>query len=202
MRFTALLLTFSLLGACSVLPTAEPTDVYLLPRGDQAPASTGAPFAGSIRIVKPQASQTLDSTNIAVAPKGALLSTYKGARWSDPSPALLRNRLLDVFQSDGRIAALSSDDDNLRADFELGGVLQAFQSQYTAKGVEIVVRFDARLVDSRQKIIASKRFEIHQPAAGTDVPSVVAAFGKASDLLGSQLLGWSLEQARLQPKNQ
>lgn len=202
MRLIALLLTFGLLGACSVLPQAEPTDVYLLPRGEQQVASGGAPFSGSIRIVKPQASQTLDSTHIAVAPKGALLSTYKGARWSDPAPALLRNRLLDVFQSDGRIAALSSDDDNLRADFELGGVLQAFQSQYTAQGIEVLVRFDARLVDSRQKIIASKRFEIHQPAAGTDVPSVVAAFGKASDLLGSQLLGWSLEQARLQPKNQ
>ena len=43
---------------------------------------------------------------------------------------LLRNRLLDGFQRDGRVTLLSTDDSNFQADLELGGSLQAFQTEY------------------------------------------------------------------------
>ena len=59
-----------------------------------------------------------------------MISSYKGARWSDPVPLLVRNRLLDGFQRDGRVQRLSADDSNLQADYELSGELQAFQSEY------------------------------------------------------------------------
>jgi ABC-type uncharacterized transport system, auxiliary component len=59
-----------------------------------------------------------------------VISSYKGARWSDPVPLLVRNRLLDGFQRDGRVQRLSADDSNLQADYELSGELQAFQSEY------------------------------------------------------------------------
>lgn len=196
-----------MLSACSILPQAEPTDVYMLPRVAASTASVpGAAFAGSLRIVKPQTNQILDTPRIAVTPKGALIAAYHGARWSDPAPSLLRNRLLDIFQSDGRIGALSSDDSNLHTDFELGGNLQAFQSQYVGQGVEVLIRFDARLVDNRQRIVASRRFEVHQPSQGVELAQVVNAFGQASDALGGQLLGWTMSQIQTaknpQAKNQ
>jgi cholesterol transport system auxiliary component len=84
---------------------------------------------------------------------------------------LLRNRLLDGFQRDGRVQRLSADDSNLQADYELGGELQAFQSEYRAGQVEVVIRYDARLVQGRsQRILASKRFEVRQPLADKQVP--------------------------------
>lgn len=196
----------SLSSACSILPQAEPADVYRLPSAHSmvaAPHSASMPW--SLRLNKPKASEALDSPKIAVVPQGDLISSYKGARWSDPAPVLLRNRMLDAFQRDGRVQLLSTDDSNLRADYELGGELQAFQSEYTAQGLQVVIRLDARLVrDSTQRILASRRFEVRQPVTDTQVPTVVAGFGRASDQLLAQVLEWTLAQAQLQaqPKNQ
>ena len=141
------------------------------------------------------ASRVVDSPRIAVVPDGNLISNYANSRWSDPAPVLLRNRLLDGFQRDGRVTLLSTDETNLQADYELGGQLQAFQSEYRGKSVEVVIRLDARLVRGRdQRIIASRRFEVRQPVNDAKVPAVVAAFGQAGDQLNKQVVDWVVSQ--------
>ncbi len=188
----------SLLAACSILPSSEPPQVYLLP-SQSAPASTAAAVNWSLRLNTPQASQALNSPRIAVLPAANEFSSYAGSRWSDPAPRLLRNHLLMAFQNDGRVRALSSDDDNLQADLQLGGELQAFQSEYHDGKVMVVIRLQARLIDSRQRILASQRFEVIQPVAGTAVPAVVSAFGQASDQLAAQVLQWVLTEGTAHP---
>ncbi|MBD8190860.1 membrane integrity-associated transporter subunit PqiC [Pseudomonas fluorescens] len=183
----------ALVSACSILPKADPSDVYRLA---SAQATTqGTPVSWSLRLSKPQTSEFLDSPRIAVVPNGDLISSYANSRWSDPAPVLLRNRLLDGFQRDGRVTLLSTDDTNLQADYELGGQLQAFQSEYRGSAVEVVIRLDARLVrGSDQRIIASRRFEVHQPVTDTKVPAVVAGFGLAADQLNKQVVDWVVQQ--------
>jgi cholesterol transport system auxiliary component len=176
-----------------------------LPAG--ASSSVGQPVEWSLRLARPKASEVLDSPRIAVVPQGDLISSYKGARWTDPAPVLWRNRLLDAFASDGRVRLLSTDDSNLQADFELGGELQAFQSEYRGQAIEVVIRLDARLVGEDQRIIAARRFEVRQRINDKLVPAVVAGFGKASDGLAAQVLQWTLQQgqqryAAVAPKNQ
>jgi len=103
------------------------------------------------------------------------------------------------------VQRLSADDSNLQADYELAGELQAFQSEYRPDGaVEVVIRYDARLVQGRsQRILASKRFEIRRPLADKQVAAVVAGFGAASDQLAGQVVAWTVAQAaQAQPKNQ
>jgi len=183
----------ALISACSILPKADPSDVYRLASAQAT--SQGTPVSWSLRVTKPQTSEFLDSPRIAVVPKGDLISSYANSRWSDPAPVLLRNRLLDGFQRDGRVTLLSSDDTNLQADYELGGQLQAFQSQYRGNAVEVVIRLDARLVrGSDQRILASRRFEVRQPVSDTQVPGVVAAFGQAGDQLNKQVVDWVVSQ--------
>ena len=183
----------ALVSACSILPKPDPSDVYRLAA---APATVqGTQVAWSLRVTKPQTSEFLDSPRIAVVPNGDLISSYANSRWSDPSPVLLRNRLLDGFQRDGRVTLLSTDDTNLQADYELGGQLQAFQSEYRGNAVEVVIRLDARLVrGSDQRIIASRRFEVRQPVSDTKVPAVVAGFGLAGDQLNKQVVEWVVQQ--------
>jgi len=203
LRLLALAAALSLTGACSILPQSEPVDIYRLPVNQASHSAT--PVDWSLRLNKPLASETLAGPRIAVIPQGDVLSSYKGARWSDPVPLLVRNRLLDGFQRDGRVQRLSADDSNLQADYELAGELQAFQSEYRAGGaVEVVIRYDARLVQGRnQRILASKRFEVRQPLADTQVSAVVAGFGAASDQLAGQVVNWTIGQgAQAQAKNQ
>lgn len=183
----------ALVSACSILPKADPSDVYRLVPAQTA--SQGTPVSWSLRVSKPQTSEFLDSPRIAVVPDGNLISSYANSRWSDPSPVLLRNRFMDGFQRDGRVTLLSTDETNLQADYELGGQLQAFQSEYRGGAVEVVIRLDARLVrGSDQRIIASRRFEIHQPVTDTKVPAVVAGFGLAGDQLNRQVVDWVVQQ--------
>ena len=191
-------MALALVSACSILPKPDPSDVYRL--ASAQPASQGTPVSWSLRVTKPQTSEFLDSPRIAVVPDGNLISNYANSRWSDPAPVLLRNRLLDGFQRDGRVTLLSTDETNLQADYELGGQLQAFQSVYRGKAVEVVIRLDARLVRGRdQRIIASRRFEVRQPVSDAKVPAVVAAFGQAGDQLNKQVVDWVVQQGNAAP---
>ena len=191
-------MALALVSACSILPKPDPSDVYRL--ASAQPASQGTPVSWSLRVTKPQTSEFLDSPRIAVVPDGNLISNYANSRWSDPAPVLLRNRLLDGFQRDGRVTLLSTDETNLQADYELGGQLQAFQSEYRGKTVEVVIRLDARLVRGRdQRIIASRRFEVRQPVSDAKVPAVVAAFGQAGDQLNKQVVDWVVQQGTAAP---
>ncbi|MCD7041964.1 ABC-type transport auxiliary lipoprotein family protein [Pseudomonas sp. MAFF 311095] len=183
----------ALVSACSILPKADPSDVYRLASAQTT--GQGAPVSWSLRVNKPQTSEFLDSPRIAVVPNGDLISSYANSRWSDPSPVLLRNRFMDGFQRDGRVTLLSTDDTNLQSDYELGGQLQAFQSEYRGSAVEVVIRLDARLVrGSDQRIVASRRFEVRQPVSDTKVPAVVAGFGQAGDQLNKQVVDWVVQQ--------
>jgi cholesterol transport system auxiliary component len=184
----------ALLTACSVLPKAESPDIYRLPATPLPHAN--APRVGwSLRIDTPMAERMIDSSRIAVLPQGDVISVYKGARWSDTATTLLRNRLIDAFRDDGRIAALSSDDNSLQADYSLAGDLRAFESEYQGAQPVVVIRFDARLVQTNGlRIVTTHRFEITQPVGGTTVPQVVAAFGRASDALATQLVAWTMQQ--------
>ena len=193
-------LAFALMSACSILPKPDPSDVYRL--ASAQPVTQGAQVSWSLRVNKPQTSEFLDSPRIAVVPNGDLISSYANSRWSDPSPVLLRNRFMDGFQRDGRVTLLSTDDTNLQSDYELGGQLQAFQSEYHGSTVEVVIRLDARLVRGRdQRIIASRRFEVRQPVNDTQVPAVVAGFGLAGDQLNKQVVDWVVTQGNASAKH-
>lgn len=193
----ALLAGFTLIGSCSILPKPEPFEVYRLPSVQNASASHGTPQRWSLRLTKLQSSEALNSPNIAVIPQGDVISHYKGSRWSDPVPVLVRNRLLEGFQHDGRVPLLSTDDSIFQTDLELGGNLQAFQTEYQGTNAGVVVRLDALLVRSYdQRILASRRFEVRQPLSSVQVPAVVAGFGQANDQLTAQVVNWTVEQGQ------
>ncbi|MGE8152078.1 ABC-type transport auxiliary lipoprotein family protein [Pseudomonas vancouverensis] len=194
----ALLAGFMLISSCSILPKQEPFDVYRLPStAISAQVSHGTAQHWSLRLTKLQASEALNSPNIAVIPQGDVISHYKGSRWSDPAPVLVRNRLLEGFQHDGRVSLVSTDDSIFQTDLELGGSLQAFQTEYQGANASVVVRLDALLVRSYdQRLLASRRFEVRQPVSAVQVPAVVSAFGQANDQLTAQVVSWAVEQGQ------
>jgi cholesterol transport system auxiliary component len=191
MKRLTLLLAATLLGACSILPQSEPLDVYLLP-ATELPAQTQH-VAWSLRVGSPVSNQLLDGTRIVVMPEPGRINTYQGVRWSERTPQLLRGRLLDAFQDDGRIQALSNEDQRLQADLELVSDLRSFHSEYRDGTPHALIRLEVSLVDARsQQIIASRRFSVSQAAGDTSVAAVVAAFGQAADQVARELVDWTL----------
>lgn len=197
------------LAGCSILPKSEPIDTYRLPDMQRQTAAAHARSdtnqvhalsATTLRINRPLAAGVLAGQQMAVVPTPTQVSVYKGARWAEPLPVLVRNRILDAFLQDGRVPSLSNDERGIRADFELDSDLRAFQSEYQGAQPEAVVRLDVRLVQSdTQRIVASQRFEMREAVAGKQVPEVVQALGRASDGLARQLVSWSVEQMLANP---
>lgn len=195
MKRLSLLLAVGLLGACSILPQSEPLDIYLLP-GAALPAQTQH-VDWSLRVNSPVSNQLLDGTRIVVLPEPGLVNTYQGVRWSERTPQLLRGRLLDAFQDDGRVQALSNEEQRLQADLELVSDLRSFHSQYRDGVAEALIQLDVRLVDGRdQRILAIRRFSVSQPASDTSIAAVVKAFGQAGDRLSRELVDWTLAEGQ------
>lgn len=72
-----------LLSACTILPSAPVSQVYLLP----VPPAVSVPHAQtvnwSLRVSQPATNQFLNSSRIAVQPQGQEIAVYKNSRWSD-----------------------------------------------------------------------------------------------------------------------
>lgn len=180
------------LTACSILPKADPLAVYRLPPLAAAAAHVSASSYRALRIATPTASRSIDSERILVLPEGDVVKSYAGVRWSDPAPQLLRDRLLDAFQADGRFPRLSGDNANIAAEVELNGALLAFQTEYRNGQPKVVIVYEARLVDtSTRQQLAARRFAVIEPVAGSKVPEVVSAFGSASVRLAGDVVAWA-----------
>lgn len=194
LRSFLLLTGIAWLTACSVIPETEPVKVYQLP----APTTQridAPPAPASLRINTPHAGIATSATRILVNPEGEQISAYKGARWSDPAPALLREHLTRAFNRSGAVEQVSSDDHSLHADYHLMSDLRQFRVTYVDGPPRVVIELDARLVDpSNRRMLASRTFVIEQTLNATEVPSVVQAFGDATGKLESELIGWTRDQ--------
>ncbi len=188
-----------LLAACSILPKQETSRTYTLPASPGPRPQAAQPVDWALRVASPVAPRALDNARIAVSPEPNTLTVYAGARWSDSAPHLFRDRLADAFRDSGRVAALSTDDANLAADYELGGTLTAFQTDYVDGTPQVTIRYDAVLADTRRhRIVGSRRFEIREPVQGKAVPHVVDAFGRGMDALSAEVTGWTFQVAGAQ----
>ena len=195
-RHISSLLLATLVSACSLLPASEQVQIYRLPTVTSA-HTQAEKLNWSLRLMTPHTNQTLDSVRIAVIPEGNLITNYKGIRWSERAPILLRDRLLDAFQTDGRLQTVTSDTSTFNVDVELTSELAAFQSEYRNGKPEIRIILDMHLVNSQsQQVIASHRFDIHQISKNSDAKSVIQAFGLACDNLSRDVIDWTINSKR------
>lgn len=184
---------FILLSACTILPETEPLTIYQLPPPSQETGVSQLSLP-TLRINTPQAGFAQSGPRILVNPEGDQLSTYKGARWTDPAPVLVREHLARAFRYRVSPTQISTDEQALHAEVHLGSDLRSFQVVYGAAGPVAVIDLDARLIQPKSReIIAARRFLIEQPLENVQVPYVVKAFKLASDELARQMINWTNE---------
>ena len=189
------------LGGCSILPESAPQQIYQLPSYKTTVAEGGMYSSNniSLRVRQPYANRFLNTTYVAVQSNQAELAVYKGIRWTDPVPILLRDRLIQEFRRNNDVGFIVSDEDNARVRYEVGSDIVAFQGVYhpsSSKG-EVWIRLDAYLTYNEDgRVIARRTFDVRQPIAGKSMDEVVQAFGLATDQLSEQFQLWVLQQAR------
>ena len=82
----------------------------------------------------------------------------------------------------------------IAADYRLVIDLRRFEADYAGNAVPAAtIEFNAKLIHGvDQAIVASRTFLQTQPATGTDVPQVVAAFDRALGNVSGELAAWVL----------
>jgi cholesterol transport system auxiliary component len=183
----------ALLAACSVLPKRESVQTW---QPEESAIAAPAATAGfSLRVDAPNTTGPLDGTGIVVMPAPGQVSTYKGARWSEPPALLIRHRLVDAFMT-AKLPAVTTDDDHFASDYSLSGNLRGFQTEYRNGSPVVVVRFDGQLRrGGARSLLATRSFVVTQNPSGVDVPQIVTAFGAADDALAQQVVAWTLDVA-------
>jgi cholesterol transport system auxiliary component len=183
-------------SSCSILPATENLEIYQLPAAESASHSSGDSLPWTLRLATPYSSYIIDSPRVLALREGNQLSSYKGIRWSDPAPVLLRNRLVAAFRADGRFNSVSNgSSNNLATDLELGGDLSAFQVEYTNGGPQATIRFYATLSQPlRNRIVAARSFEVSEPVQSRGTSEIITAFGFAADRLAAEIVAWTTRQ--------
>jgi len=146
-------------------------------------------------VIKPLASDALDSTRIAVRPQPGTLQVYKGAVWSDPVPDLLQTQLVRAFEDSGKIVAIGRQASGVRGDFALLLDIRQFESVYAdpAQPPAATIEIQAKLLaNPSSRVLASKTFRIAVPASDEKMPAVITAFESAMTQTLSEIVGWTL----------
>lgn len=187
-----------LAGACSSLTgTKEPFTTYAPRYTAPADAAKGSPVPWQLGVDTPIASDALDTPRMLVMPTPGAIETYKGGRWSDTAPLMLRGLLIQAFQDSGRIAGVGATASGLHVDFALSIDLHDFETQYRDGGPHAVIRLNAKLSDlAVNRVRAARAFEADEPVGGLGAADAAAAFGRALDKLLPEMVAWTLEQGQ------
>lgn len=184
------------LAGCSVLAGNERHPVTLYAPQARIATNPAWPQASwQLAIAKPTAPSMVDSPRINVRPTPGELEVYRGANWSQAATDLLEDTLLRGFEDSGRIDAVARITTGIRADYKLAIDLRRFEADYAGNArPAATIELNAKLVHSNgQRVVASHTVLIAEPAAGTDVASVAAAFETALSKASTELVGWTLQ---------
>ena len=194
LRIATIALSCLLLNACALLGKGEPIQV-LDPIAKVSPSMDWPQARWSLLVLRPIASQSLDTERIVVRPAPGAMQVYKGAAWSDTAPDLVQTSLLRAFEDSGRILSVARPGGAVRGEFQLATELRAFESVYSGASPDAVVELHARLVRVTDgKAIAAKTFRTSEAAAGTDVGAVSEAFSRALMKLDGDVVAWTLAE--------
>ncbi len=183
------------LAGCSLLASSDRHPITVYAPQARASADPAWPQVDwQLAVAKPAASRLVDSPRINVRPTPGELEVYRGATWSQPATDMLEDALLRGFEDSGRIGAVARIATGIRSDYKLSIDLRRFESDYAGnERPSATLELSAKLIHSLdQRVVASRTFLVAEPAAGTDLGSVTAAFETALGRTTTELIGWTL----------
>lgn len=189
------LLSVGWLSACTVLPEAETVEVYRLHPATTVVAESSQEFPSALRISRPLVTDLLAGNRLLRLHTDQSFSAYSSTRWSSAIPVLWRDWLTDALSQHPGFSQLSSDVDNVAADFELTGTLRNFHIESHDGRSYAVVQFDARLVKlTGRSVSAQQRFDARVAVTGNSSGAAVAALSQATQSVYIDLVAWLLAQ--------
>lgn len=184
MRLAAWLLAALLLAGCESAPVPDMT-WYRLPEPVLPPARA-ARFELPIDVVVFSADGLYADQALiyALDSEAYALRTYHYQQWSDPPSRMLQRRLIRVLRG---IDASPQVSDRLPASagaLRISGLIKRFERVQDNGAVRVEVSLQMR-VEHLGELLAEDVYSSSVPAAGSDIPATVQAFGTALDQINA-----------------
>lgn len=197
--FAALAAVCALTGACALLATPEPVQLYRFGSGETAPAPgvrAGAPIEVMLRPIEFDPAARGDRI---LAVTGAEAAYLAGARWVSPAETLFVAALENAFSVDPGRVRLSGMREATPGVQSLDVDVLVFEARYPSRGAAptatVVTR--VRLLGRDRSIRAEQTFTTEHRADDNRVSAIVAAFDAASAEAVSRIVAWTeIEAAR------
>lgn len=189
----AILLPAVLVG-CALVGGSKDGPIIFAP-DPRVEADPGWPLVSwQLSTTRPTAPSMMDSTRIAVSPTPGELQVYKNTAWARTPTEMIESSVLRALEDSGKIPAVARQGSGIGADYRLVMDLRHFKADYAGAAVpSAVIEVNAKLLHSHdQLVVGSRTFRHVQPAAGTDVSLVAAAFNEALGVTSHDIAGWVL----------
>ena len=183
----ALLLALSV-SACASSKKLDTFDLSSASPDVSTPKKQGR----QILIAAPSALKALDGENIVVRSGPNSISFLKGAQWADRLPNIVQSRLVQAFESTGRLGGVGRPGEGLAIDYQVISDIRTFNINVSSGRIAIVEIAIKILNDKNGTVRSSRVFRATSPVNGEGNASYIAALDRAFDSAASDIVTWTL----------
>lgn len=192
-RFLLTLTLCTSLSACvSILPKSDPSSsVYRL--STQAQPVEKAASAQIIRVVRPSAAQAYNSRDIVVTKDGQKLSRIAEARWSQQTPDMIQNAMIDRLERTPQFIGLAPTS-GAQTQTRLHLSVKNFEANFdngSASAPLAVVQYRVTYVRAEDRsLLGTHSVRKTVRADSINVSSIVAAIEQANNAAMDDVVQW------------
>lgn len=192
LRLAALAAALTTLGACSLLSSPDPVQMYRFGGSEASVRTATAAEPVEIALRRVEFAQAVRSERI-LGVTGTEAAYIAGARWVSPAPDLFTDALESAFAGGSSRVRLLGPREITPGTQTLDIDVRTFEARYAVKnGVPtVVVVARARLLNRDRTIDAEETFESSIPAGANRVASIVEAFDAATAAVTADIVAWT-----------
>jgi len=185
-------LSASLSACVSILPDPAPApSVYRL--ASNSNAVVAAANAEIIRIDRPSSTQIFNSSDIIVTDDGQKLSSVAQAQWSEVTPIIIQNAMIDALEGSSQFVGLVPTS-GARTETRLHLVIKSFEANFD-QGLESapLAIVDYRMTYARaddRKLLGTHSVRKTVRAQSINVSSIVVAIEDANNAAMLDIVSW------------
>jgi phospholipid/cholesterol/gamma-HCH transport system substrate-binding protein len=143
-------------------------------------------------ILDPTILIALDTQKILVSADGHTTPGFGKAQWSDSTPKLLQEKIIQSFENAGYIGLASKKVEGGPPGRQLAIDLRSFEI-VGSESAKADITFSARILSSQGKLLDARIFHATAPASASDVKPAIAGFNAAFATAASELVAWAGE---------
>lgn len=146
-----------------------------------------------ILVPEPSALKALGGDQVVVRPTSSEVQYLAKAQWSDSLPRLVQAKLIQAFETTGRVGGVGKPGEGLAIDYQVVTTLRTFEVRTNGPATAVVEIF-AKIVNDRNGTVRAQQvFRATAPVSGSGGPAFVAGLDAAFARVTADIVAWTLK---------